>query len=114
MLEGSLCCVVVLRKRNGRFPSIARKLDANNMVILWQIGLPRKRTEMDVLDHLLFFYLQNFAGILICFSFPFSFPNNRAAFLPIRNDIRPEHVLLDYFRISEGVPHLSDGNVDSC
>src|ERR1700682_2461841 len=67
---------------------------------------------MAVLKNTLRLQCQNHALVLIWLSFPLSFPNDRTPFFPIRDRVRPEHVLLDHFGIHERIPYFGNGGTD--
>src|SRR5262245_28751051 len=82
------------------------------MIVLWQVGLTRKRAKMAILKHLLRFQLQDPALILIRFSLPLAFPNDRSTFSPIRDNVRAEHIVFDQGGIDKGVPYFGDRSID--
>src|SRR5262249_9109838 len=65
---------------------------------------------MRVLQSTAGFDLKDHTPVLITLPLPFTLPENCASGLPVRADLRPEHVLLDGLWIDEGVPNLLDGS----
>src|SRR5215475_708650 len=104
--------VVVLRQRDARLIPFARELDGDRVIVARLVGESGKRAEVTVPESSSRLHLEEGALVLVALALPLPFPDDRASFLPVRDDGRAKHVLLDCFGIYERVPDFGAGDVD--
>ena len=111
MLARLLGRIVVLRQRDMGLRSLVGQLDGYGVVAFRLVRESGKWAEMTVLDCSSRLELKNHAFVLIRLTLPLSFPDNGAPFLPVRDNISAEHVLLDGFWIHKRIPDIGARSV---
>src|SRR4051794_29621544 len=107
MLGCLLARVVVLAEGDTRSLSLLLELVEKRVVVLWTILFAAQRTEMRHFQPPRLLDLDDFPFVFVLLALVLAFPDDRAPRLPVGDDVRAEHVLLDLLRIRERGPDLA-------